>query len=52
MMKTSANNAQNDFFWSEYLPTNDTITRFTLNNPDLLFQGIQYDNLISRKHVN
>ena len=30
---------QNDFYKFEYLPTNDTIVKFTSNNLDLFFKN-------------
>ena len=42
-------NAPIDFYRFGYLPTNDTIARFTPNDLDLLFQGKKYEIVISQE---
>ena len=49
MVRASTKNAPHDFYRFGYLPTNDTIAKFTSNDLDLLFQGKKYEIVLSRK---
>ena len=48
-MRTSAKMNWTDFYRFWYLPSNDNIARLIPNDLDLLFEGQQFEILISRK---